>query len=513
MNRWLFEGVVLSGAALMVCNIICFIRYSRFVYSQKSWRRSPVLLWIPNVLLIMFLMRYLLIGLFGDPDYIVAGILFGGSVFVFIMYLLLSRITQQIIEGEQKEIEQAAAVESHLAKDRFLASVSHEMRTPLNVILGLNSAVQRTDGLRPETQGQLKKIELSARHLLGIINNMLDISLRNTDRLVLRNADFSLNAALDQLNAIATTLCEEKGLQYELNQPETMEYILFGDEAELKQVLLNILSNAVKFTEPPGVILFSIEVFPLDDARRSLRFTIADTGIGISEDFLPKLFTPFSQEDDGSTNRYGGSGLSLAAAKSIVDLMGGEIRVESEKGRGSIFKVTVPMQCVREIRKSSTPDPEKDRAGKSAEAPLDGDGRKETEVSLAGKRVLIVDDIKENAEIVEDLLSIEDVETEIAGNGKIAVEMVEGHPAWYYDAILMDLRMPVMDGLEATRQIRSLDRPDAGRVPIIAISANAFEHDVDASLRAGMNAHVAKPADADHLYETLKQRIAAAADT
>ena len=496
MEHWAIYGMVFCGAALMLFNICCFVRYAHFVRVQKSWKRSSNLLYVPIVLLVMFLMGYLLVGILGDPDLIVAGILFGGSVFVFIMYHLLQSITKQIIQGERMEAKLAAAEESHQEKSRFLASMSHEMRTPMNVIMGLDAVALKNPDLQPETREQLQKIDLSARHMLGLIDRVLEMNQLENGQMVFRNAEFSLRGALDQVNAITATLCEEKGLEYETDLPDETDYIFFSDETQIKQVLLSILGNAVKYTGKPGKVRFTAEVFPRDAGKKNCRFTISDTGIGIDPQFMPRMFEAFSREDNGSTSQYGGSGLSLAITKNTVELLGGSIRAASEKGKGSVFTVNMPMSCVREIRT--------DGEGQAAAPAQAADGE---EVSLEGKRILIVDDLPENAEIVSDLLELEGVETEEAGNGQIAVDMVRESPEGYYDAVLMDLRMPVMDGLEATRQIRALERADVRALPIIALTANAFESDVQASLQAGMNAHLPKPADADRLYETLKKYL------
>ena len=487
MKQWLIYGMVYAGAALMIWNIICFVHYERFMQEQKSGKRSGWLLKVPILLLLLFLAGYLLVGIIGRPDLIVAGILFGGSVFVFIIYHLLNRITQQILEGERMEAELIAREESSRMKSRFLATMSHELKTPMNVILGLDALALKNPDLLPETREQLRKIDLSARHLLGLIRNMLEMNELENGQAALQNEEFSLTDALDQVNAIIATLCAAKGLHYELSLPKAKDYLLFGDVTQVKEALLSVLSNAVKYTDPPGTVRFTAEVTPCDGGMQTCRFTVSDTGIGIDPEFLPRLFEAFSQEETGSTTRYGGSGLSLAVTRRMVELMGGTVEVQSQKNVGTVFTLTIPLRCVRE-----TSQPRQEEAEK---------------ITLEGKRILIVEDLPENAEIVADLLELEGAETERAENGQVAVEMMEKSADSYYDAILMDLRMPVMDGLEATRRIRALNRKDARTVPIIALTANSFEADVRASLSAGMDAHLPKPADAEMLYDTLKEHI------
>ena len=470
----------------MVYNIYGFARFARYVKGLKGWDGKNSILHIPIVLLILFLMGYLAVAIFGRPDLIVAAILLGGSLFVFIMYLLLKGVTREILKGERLEAELLAAEETNRVKTDFLSVISHEMRTPMNVILGLDEVELKNSALPSETREHLEKIGQSGRHLLGLINNILDINRMQSGVLELKQEPFPLREALTQVNAIAQTLCEDKGLTYEFTLAPEADGCYLGDALQLKQVLLSVLDNAAKYTPAPGAVRFSAEAVSGSGDAVTLRFTVADTGVGIDPAFLPKLFDAFAQENSGTTNQYGGSGLSLTRTKSMVELMGGQISAESEKNAGSTFTITLPVR-IAVCSDQAAPD-----------APP---------VLLAGRRVLLAEDLPENAEIVMDLLELEDVETDHAENGKIALDMFARSEPWYYDAILMDLRMPVMDGLEATRSIRALDRPDAGVVPIIALTANSFESDVKASIGAGMDFHLAKPADADMLYHTLREQM------
>ena len=485
MIRWAIYGMVYLGALLMVHNIYCYNKYAHATEKRGDWGKDKSILFIPVILLVLFLIGYLFIGIFGNPDIVMAAVLFGGSIFVFIMYKLVSRITDKVIENEKLEAELMAAEQSSKAKSSFLASISHEMRTPMNVILGLDGLALNNPDLPEETRQQLEKINQSGRHLLGLINNTLDMNSIETGELCLKQENFSLGESIEQINAIIKTLCDEKGLRFDVSVAEDADNYYIGDEMLLKQTLLNILENAVKYTEK-GSISFDIKKEETDKDNCKLMFTIAVTGIGMSEEFLQRAFQVFSQEDSSSTNRYGGSGLGLAVAKSMTDLMGGEIKVNSKKDEGSTFVITIPFKYGEEKKENAVTD--------------------ET-VDLDGLRILIVEDIDENAEIVSDLLELENVECERAQNGKVALEMFEKSDINYYDAILMDLRMPMMDGLEASRKIRELDRNDAEIIPIIALTANAFESDIEQSLKAGMNAHLVKPVDADLLYTTIKQLV------
>lgn len=491
MAQWPIYAMVYLGSALMVYNIIGFLRFARYIRGMKMWRGGDVILTIPIVLLISFLMGYLMVGFFGKPDILVAGILFGGSIFVFVMVKLSSSILQRVFEIEHLEAELLAAEKSSRAKSTFLASVSHEMRTPMNSIMGQATLAQRNPNLPEETRDQLDKIVHSAHHLADLINGILDMQQIESGELALYSEPFSLGEALEQVNALAGALCAEKGLDYQIALADGVGGQFVGDATRLKQVLMCLLDNAVKFTDAPGTVRFAVE----RDAAGSHRFTVSDTGVGIDEAFLPKVFETFAQEDASFTSRFGGSGMGLSQAKALVERMGGDIGVKSRKGEGSAFTVTLPM----------TPAPvdgcpplkDEAQAG-GGDAPAAG---------LEGRRVLVVDDVVENAEIVSDLLELEGVACDRAGNGLDAVRKVEESEPNAYDAILMDLRMPVMDGMEAARRIRALGRADARAVPIIALTANAYDSDVQNSLEAGMNDHLVKPVDADRLYAALGRWI------
>ena len=331
-----------------------------------------------------------------------------------------------------------------------------------------------------------------AKHLLALINDILDMSRIESGRMELKEKRFSLKELLDQINVIVGGQCEDKRLQYECNVIGQHGDAFVGDDLKLKQVLINILGNSVKFTESPGSVLLNVEQTDTRDGACRLRFTISDTGIGMDKAFLEKLFDAFSQEDDTTTNRYGGSGLGMAITKRMVDMMGGEIHVESEKGVGSTFTVEIPLSLsIAEEAPEVVPE----------EVPVES-------TPVAGLHVLIAEDQEMNAEVLADLLEMEEMSSEWAENGQIAVEMFSGSEENHFDAILMDMRMPVMDGLTATREIRKLDRPDARTIPIIALTANAFEEDVQQCLQAGMNEHLSKPVDIDLLVSTLGKLIA-----
>ena len=489
MLQILIYGMIYFGSALMVYNIYSYVRFSRELSGHGGWDKERVILFVPAVLLILFLIGYLMIAFFGKPDLLVSGILFGGSVFVFIVVYLLRRITNHIYENERLEAKLMAAEATNRAKEDFLSNMSHEMRTPLNAILGLLRLLEEDKGIPPASRTQLDKIDASARHLLTLINDVLDMGHIDSGTLTLKNARFSFGQLMMQLNSSISAQCQEKGLAYNCERIGSIDDEFIGDESKIWHVLQSIAENAVMYTDAPGRVQCSVEQIGADDNTRTLRFTVQDTGIGMTTEYLPHVFEPFSREDASPTNPRGGSGLGLPITKTIVELMNGSIDIQSEKGVGTTVTVTMTLGAV------------------SAQPAEETAGQETGKVELAGRRILVAEDIDLNAEILMDLLDMEEMLSERAENGQIAVDMFRDSSVGYYDAVLMDLRMPVMDGLEATRQIRALDRSDAGTVPIIAVTANAFEKDVQSSLEAGMNAHLPKPADIDMLCDTLRRLI------
>lgn len=405
-----------------------------------------------------------------------------------IVFIVISR--NQIAKNEALASAEAAH-RANRAKSQFLSRMSHEIRTPINAIIGLDSIALRDESISPTTREELNKIGSSARHLLSLVNDILDMSRIESGKLPLKEEVFSFRDLLEEIRIIIGGQCQDKGLNFICDAADSMDEYYKGDALKLKQVIINILGNSVKFTDAPGDITFTAEQTDTAGDRAVLRFKMADNGIGMDAEYLPTLFDAFSQEDAGNTSRYGGSGLGLAITKSFVDMMDGEIGVESEKGVGTTFTVTVRLGRVSEEELPGTV------TGENAEE----DGLPE------GLHLLIVEDQELNAEVLTDLLELEDISSEWAQNGQLAIEAFKEKEAGHFDAILMDIRMPVMDGLTATRGIRSLDRPDAATIPIIALSANAFEEDVKECLDAGMNMHLSKPVDVDRLKEALRELL------
>ena len=416
----------------------------------------------------------------------------------------LTEIDEEMRESMAKNEALAEALtvaeDASRAKTAFLSNMSHEIRTPMNAIIGLDTLALHDETLSDQTRDYLEKIGDSAQHLLGLINDILDMSRIESGRVTLHREEFNFPETLEQINTMIMSQCADKGLHYECRVLSRVDDYYIGDATKLKEVLINILSNAIKFTEAPGSVTMSVERTARFEDQSTLCFRIQDTGIGMDREFLPKIFDAFSQEDSSTRNKYGSTGLGMAITKNIVEMMNGTIGVDSEKGVGTTFTVAVTLK-------------NSDRVAQAAEAPngleqtsTAAAGEEET-LTLAGRRILLAEDIAINAEIMMDVLSMEEIEADHAKNGRICLEMFANSAPGTYSAILMDVRMPEMDGLEAAAEIRALDRPDAKKIPIIALTANAFDEDVQRSLQAGMNAHLSKPVEPDHLYRTLEELI------
>jgi len=389
-----------------------------------------------------------------------------------------------------------AAEEASKAKTVFLSNMSHEIRTPMNAIIGLGTLALKEDDISETTRDYLEKIDGSAQHLLSLINDILDMSRIESGKVTLKNEEFSFSKLINQINTMFNGQCNDKGLEYVCKMKSDLDDHYIGDDIKLKQVLINILGNAVKFTPAGGRIDFTVEKIGVFDGKTTLRFVITDTGVGISKEYLPRLFDSFSQEDSTIVNKYGSSGLGMAITKSIVDMMNGKIEVISEKGKGTTFTVIITL--VNAEPKGEAIDGE-DNAELASKKSVSED----VNSKFKGKRILIAEDVEINAQILTKILKMKQIDVEHAINGKVALDMFSSHSPGYYDAILMDMRMPEMDGIEATEKIRTMNRDDSKTIPIIALTANAFDEDVQHSLQAGMNAHLSKPIDTKLLFETL----------
>ena len=553
---------------------------------------------------------------------------FGDVYYVFIFDITDKHIEQENIKKKIEEqnimLENALkeAERANVAKTAFLSNMSHEIRTPMNAIIGLDNIALRNPELPNDTVEQLKKIGGSAKHLLSLINDILDMSRIESGRMNIRQEEFSFGDMLEQINTMIESQCDDRGLEFECRINGHIDDYYIGDDMKLKQVIINILGNAVKFTESPGTITFTVEEMERVDGKARIRFVMKDTGVGMDKEYIPKIFDAFSQENEGTSNKYGSTGLGMAITKNIVEMMDGDISVESEKGVGSEFTVYVMLgisshvkdegdefdpaslkvliiddditacehaklvlgklgissdfclsgeeavdtfekqnarqepyklilvdwkmpgwdgvEVIRQFRKRfanenpimilttynwdeimedaldagvdgfiAKPFFAKSILKEIREIMENGNARynNQKKVSLSGRRILLAEDMPINAEIMKQLLKLKDMEAFHAENGKQVVEMFSESDDGFYDAILMDVRMPLQNGLEATAEIRQLDREDAKTIPIIALTANAFDEDVQQSLNAGMNAHLSKPIEPDALFDTLERMI------
>ena len=379
---------------------------------------------------------------------------------------------------EAKEL----AEDSARTKSEFLANMSHEIRTPMNGIIGITNLALRNE--TSDTQRDyLEKIDQSAKSLLRILDDILDFSKIEAGRLEIEQAEFRIDAVLNDIRNITAYAILQKGIEFSVNTPEELTYSVIGDSLRLKQVLLNITSNAIKFTEKGGVTI-SVEITDRKEDTVALLFSITDSGIGMTEVQVSRVFAAFGQADTSTSRKYGGTGLGLAISKSLVELMGGRIWLESEPGVGTTFRFTAEFEIAF-------------FDGTQPEAVSDSDDYIIPE-QLIGSKLLLVEDNEINRLIATELLGSAGFEIDIAVNGLEAVHMVEKNK---YDLILMDVQMPEMDGFESTRIIRSDSRND--EIPIIAMTANAMQGDREKSLESGMDDHITKPLMPRTLMETI----------
>ncbi|WP_195269731.1 PAS domain-containing hybrid sensor histidine kinase/response regulator [Eubacterium sp. 1001713B170207_170306_E7] len=385
------------------------------------------------------------------------------------------------------------AEQANNAKSDFLSRMSHDIRTPMNAIIGMASIAEANIGDLARTEDCIHKIQTSAGFLLSLINDILDMSKIESGKMTINRESFDLYALVREMEAIIDAQAREKNQRFSVLLPAHMETEYYGDSLRLNQVLMNLLSNAVKYTPEGGKITLRINEDRKKGKKSVIRFEVEDNGIGMSEEFLNHIYEPFKQ--DGNTGEKGqeGTGLGLSIARNLVHLMGGSISISSEPGRGSCFTVELPFV------EDDGNWPEASAEEKKTEEPEKPLG------SFEGKRLLIVEDNPLNMEIAEILFGMEGFEIESEEDGESAVRRFAGSAEGYYDMILMDVRMPVMDGLEATRTIRKLDRPDAAAIPILAMTANAFTEDVKATREAGMNGHLAKPLEMEVVLREIRK--------
>jgi signal transduction histidine kinase/ActR/RegA family two-component response regulator len=389
---------------------------------------------------------------------------------------------------EEKSLREEADF-ANSAKSDFLSRMSHDMRTPLNGIIGMTYLTQEME-LPEQAKENLQKIDVSSKFLLSLINNVLDMSKAESGEIELHPEPYPIDEFNKYLDAVVRPLCQEKEQKFVLNEKFAIaDFVPLSDKLRCNQIMFNLLSNAVKYTPEGGTITYTIRGRLLESGKMQIEHEIADNGIGMSEKFQKILFDPFTQENRKDTSERRGTGLGLAIVKKLVDQMGGTIVVHSIMGKGTTFLVTLLFDTVPT----------------SSLASSSGNNTRTVSqmISLAGKHVLLCEDHPLNQEIAKTLLSEKQVIVSIASDGKMGVDMFRESSPGFYDAVLMDIRMPVMNGYEATRAIRALKRSDAKTVPIIAMTADALTDDIQKCLQIGMNGHIAKPVDPETMYAVL----------
>ncbi|NBH74158.1 response regulator [Clostridiaceae bacterium] len=377
--------------------------------------------------------------------------------------------------------------QANSAKSEFLSHMSHDLRTPINGILGMLSILEKSEEDLERQRGCRERIRVSTEHLLSLVNDVLLISKLESGRPVVVEEPFDLHDTLENSIAILYAQAEAEGIRLVLEEVDLQHSRLVGNPLHVKQILINIIDNALKYNRPNGFVFVRVKEIACRGGIAKYRFVIEDTGIGIGEEFKKHIFEPFTQEHQDARTHYNGVGLGMSTVKKLVDQMKGTIEVDSQIGKGSVFLITLPIKVDEEWG-----------------APPAGEGQ-DGKSDIAGMHVLLVEDNEINCEIVEFMLEEADAEVVTANDGRAAVDIFVSSDPGTFDCVLMDLMMPVMSGYEATRVIRSLDRPDAKDVPIIALSANAFEEDIAMAKDAGMNEHLAKPVDIRKMFKVMSR--------
>lgn len=416
-------------------------------------------------------------------------------LFTALLLAIGARMKATVIQGNLKRAEAA-----NLAKSEFLSRMSHEIRTPMNGIVGMSTIAMQNIDNTDKIKDCLEKVIMSSKHLLALINDVLDMSKIESGKVELRHESFNFRAFLQDFENLYGEQAKSKGISYETILASDLEVQIIGDSLRLNQVLSNLLSNALKFTPAKGMIKLRVSKTGEDQENVYLRFEVIDTGCGIAEENYDKIFESFEQENVDVTYKYGGTGLGLSIVKRFTGLMGGGIHVTSVQGSGSTFTVDLPFGKIKE---SGKPTRFSDINGRN-------DLAKDcyaVDYDFKGKRILLVEDNELNREIAEELIGVTGASVESAEDRVQAVEMFKESAEGYYDLILMDVQMPHMDGYEATRCIRALGRSDAQKVPIFAMTANAFAEDVQKSREAGMNAHISKPLNIRAVYKQMNRYL------
>ena len=424
---------------------------------------------------------------------IICGLVAGAVLLLICLYTYYVYQKSKAEEQKQKQLLMTAAEEAdaaNKAKSAFLLSISHDIRTPMNAIIGFTNIALHQNTVS-DIHDSLEKVQQSSNHLLSLLNDVLDFSRIESGKVTISPEPVDMNQLTDNVQAIMNGLLYNRDLQFEVHRENLKNPYVLADVVRIREVLVNLLGNAVKFTKDGGEITLDISSYPGADEKHIIsRYVVRDNGIGMSKEFQKKLFDPFSQEDDANARtQYKGTGLGMAITKKYVDMMGGSIAVESKKGVGATFTVEIPLELPEQV--------------------IPSEQKQHLHRDLTGIHVLMAEDNDLNAELATIMLEDAGMTVTRASDGKEVVNLFKNHPRGTYDLILMDIMMPNMDGHQATKTIRALgiERSDAVTIPIIALSANAFIDDIQESLDSGMNDHISKPINIEELIDTITKYI------
>ena len=467
---------------------------SEFLYEGKHYYVSSTALEFKDWFILMFVPTEILASNYDSflkTTFTFAAVI---AVLLIVLFVSISTIfvlstTDRKLMQQQKIANQKLAEAAKLAnvandaKTEFLSNMSHDIRTPINGIMGMTAIALKEDNPQ-KTIDCLKKIQGASNHLMSLINDILDMSRIERGKIEITNSNLNIIRIVEECVSIVYGEMDDRNLEINVNVDEVIHSELFGDDLHLKQVLINIIGNAVKFTPDHGKIWIRIRETGHDSIKSFFQIEIEDNGIGMKEEFIKDIFKPFSQEASTSRTKYQGTGLGMAITKNIIELMDGSIEVESEYQKGTKFTVYLPFLINSRYQERILEKQEK---------------------NISGISILLVDDNELNLDVAKELLEAEGAKVTTAWNGKEALDTFEREKEGTFDVIIMDIMMPVMDGLEATRKIRLLGKKDAPHIPIIAMTANAFREDIQKSLDAGMNEHISKPVDIDTIIMVISK--------
>ena len=467
---------------------------SEFLYEGKRYYVSSTALEFKDWFILMFVPTEILASNY--DSFLKTTLTFAAVIAVLLIVLFVSMsiifvlsatdrkmMQQQKIANEKLAEAAKLANVANDAKTEFLSNMSHDIRTPINGIMGMTAIALKEDNPQ-KTIDCLKKIQGASNHLMSLINDILDMSRIERGKIEITNSNLNIIRIVEECVSIVYGEMDDRNLEINVNVDEVIHSELFGDDLHLKQVLINIIGNAVKFTPDHGKIWIRIRETGHDSIKSFFQIEIEDNGIGMKEEFIKDIFKPFSQEASTSRTKYQGTGLGMAITKNIIELMDGSIEVESEYQKGTKFTVYLPFLINSRYQERIL---------------------EKQEQNISGISILLVDDNELNLDVAKELLEAEGAKVTTAWNGKEALDTFEREKEGTFDVIIMDIMMPVMDGLEATRKIRLLGKKDAPHIPIIAMTANAFREDIQKSLDAGMNEHISKPVDIDTIIMVISK--------